>query len=83
MECVFVEAFEVAIGSLKNHVSDASANECGEGFHDTFFGADQYLIDDVALIGFILRFGMKRELGNNNGACFQNVLFLRGDSTKQ
>ncbi len=43
-----------AIDRLKDSISDIASNQLGDGFNHTFFGANDQLIDDIQLVGFLL-----------------------------
>jgi hypothetical protein len=43
-----------AISHPEDGIGDVPANQLGDGFDHTFFSADDQLIDDVQLVGFLL-----------------------------
>jgi hypothetical protein len=50
-----VDAFVVAaIGRPEDGIGDVASNQLGDGFNHTFFGANDQLIDDIKLVGFLL-----------------------------
>jgi hypothetical protein len=51
----FIDAFVVAaIVRAEDGIGDVTANQLGDGLDHTFFSADDQLIDDVQLVGFLL-----------------------------
>jgi hypothetical protein len=55
IQCEFVDAFVVAaVGHPQDGIGDIAINQLGDGLDHTFFSADDQLIDDVQLTGFLL-----------------------------
>jgi hypothetical protein len=42
------------VGCPEDGIGDVAANELGDDFNHNFFGADDQLIDDIQLVGFLL-----------------------------